>query len=120
MTAAVTFQLGTLSPQDINHLSVDYVQVPVSAHQAGTSYNPTSDTVQWAFMPQATQVPGSSDWVAGSWDTVSTNIIYPYAAKCLVGTAGTTALTIGAYVAYLKIADNPEIPVLIAGQFQVT
>jgi hypothetical protein len=120
VTAAVTFQLGTLSPQDMSHLSVDYVQVPVSAWQAGTSYNPTPDTVQWAFMPQATQVPGSSDWVAGSWDSVPTSLIYPYTAKCLLGTAGTTALTLGAYYAYVKITDNPEVPVLTAGILQIT
>ena len=120
MTAAVTFQFGTMTPQGMSHLSVDYVQVPVSAWQAGTSYNPTSDTVQWAFMPQATQVPAGGDWVAGSWDTAPTSLIYPYVAKCLLGTAGTTALTIGAYYAYVKIQDSPEIPVLIAGSLEIS
>lgn len=120
MTAAVTFQLGSLYPQGMSHLSVDYVQVPVSAHQAGTSYNPTGDTVQWAFLPQATQVPGSGDWVAGSWDTVASNVLYPYAAKCLLGTAGTTALTTGDYVAWVKITDSPGVPVLIAGNLEIS
>ena len=104
----------------MNHLSTQYVLVPVSATKAGAAYNPASDTVQFAFMPTATQVPQVSDWVAGSWDTVTSNLLYPYQAKCLVGPSGTTTLGIGTYVMYVKITDSPEIPVLIAGQLQVT
>lgn len=102
-----------------SRLSTQYYLVPVAAAKAGVPYNPTSDTVQFAFMPQATQVPGNSDWVAGSWDTVTSNLLYPYSAKCLVGPAGTTSLGIGTYYVYLKIADSPEIPVLIAGQLEI-
>ncbi len=120
MTAAVTFQFGTMFPQGMSHLSLDYVQVPVSASQAGTSYNPAGDAVQFAFAPGATYVPQSGDWVAGSWDTAPTNLIFPYTAKCLVGTGGSTALTIGSYVTYVKITDSPEIPVEIVGELQIS
>ena len=69
----------------MSHLALKYYLVPVSATQEGVSYDPTADTVQFAFMPQATQVPQVSDWVSGSWDTNTASVLYPYSAKCLVG-----------------------------------
>jgi hypothetical protein len=105
----------------ISHLSTEYVLVPISATKAGVSYNPTSDTLQFAFMATPTQIPQSGDWVAGIWEAVSSNILYPYNAKCLVGpTGGTINLGMGTYVIYLKITDNPEIPVLVGGQLVVS
>ena len=103
----------------INHLSTQYVFIPVKATRSGSSYNPTGDTVQFAFMPTPTQVPQNSDWVSGSWDTNSSNIFYPYSAKCLVGPSGTVNLGIGTYVIYIKVSDSPEVPVLVGGQLQV-
>ena len=103
----------------MNHLSTQYVLVPVTATKAGAPYNPTGDTVQFAFMPQATQVPGDSDWVSGSWQADASSLLYPYLAQCLVGPSGTVTLGIGTYVMYVKISDNPEVPVLLAGQLQV-
>ena len=55
----------------MNHLGTQYVSIPVSATKAGVTYNPTSDTVQFAFVPTPTQVPGPYDWVAGAWDTIT-------------------------------------------------
>ena len=104
----------------MSHLSLEYLVIPVAATQNGNAYNPTGDTVQFAFMPTPTQVPAGGDWVAGSWETDSSDILYPYSARCLVGPGGTIALGIGNYIIYLKITDNPEIPVLIAGQVQVS
>ena len=103
----------------MSRLSTQYYLVPVAATTAGTSHNPTSDTVQFAFMPQATQVPGVSDWAQGSWQTVPTNIIYPYAARCLVGPSGTVNPGIGTYYVYCQITDSPEIPALITGILQI-
>lgn len=104
----------------ISHLATEYVLVPLQVTKAGVPYNPGADTVQFAFMPNAVQVPTSGDWVSGSWETVATNIIYPYNARCLVGPSGSTALTLGTYVMYLKITDNPEIPVLVGGQLVIS
>lgn len=103
----------------MSHLSTEYVNVPVSVTKAGQSYNPTSDTVQFAFMPTPTQVPQVSDWVSGIWETDSTNILYPYLAQCLVGPAGTITLGTGNYIVYIKITDNPEVPVLVGGQLAI-
>lgn len=104
----------------ISHLATEYALVPVSAKKAGVSYNPTSDVVTFAFMPTPTQVPQVSDWQTGAWDSVPSNVLYPYQAKCLVGPAGTITLALGMYIVYVKIVDSPEVPVLIAGQLQIT
>lgn len=104
----------------LSHLSTEYILIPLAVTKAGVPYNPTSDTLQFAFMPTAVQVPQVSDWVNGSWDSVPTNIIYPYNAKCLVGPSGSTVLTLGTYVIYLKITDNPEVPVLVGGQLEIS
>ncbi len=103
----------------VSHLSTEYVLVPIAATRSGVSYNPTSDVVQFAFMPNAVQQPQNTDWVGGSWDVDSTNILYPYSAKCLVGPAGVITLPSGSYVIFVKIEDSPETPVLTAGQLTV-
>ncbi len=104
----------------MSHLSTQYVLVPVTATKAGVAYNPTGDVVQFAFMSGATAVPANTDWVAGTWQTDTSSLLYPYLAQCLVGPSGTTTLGIGDYYIWLKIADNPEIPVLVAGQLQIS
>ena len=103
----------------ISQLSTEYVIFPVAATNSGSSYNPSADLVQFAFMPTPTQVPQLSDWVDGAWEPVPSNILYPYQALCLVGPSGDITLGIGTYVVYLKITDHPEIPVLIGGYLQV-
>lgn len=105
----------------ISHLSLQYVIIPVKAvTPAGVPINPTSDVVQFAFMPTPTQVPQVSDWVSGSWDANPGNVLYPYSAKCLIGPGGTVTLGLGTYIVYLKITDNPEVPVLIGAQLQIS
>lgn len=105
----------------ISSLSRQYVGAPVKASTlTGASYNPTADPVQMAFMPTATQKPQVSDWQTAVWATVPSDIIYPYAAYCLVGPGGTIELGIGTYVVYLKVTDNPEIPADIVGYLQIS
>lgn len=98
--------------------SLQYLSVPVQSFKAGAAYNPTSDAVQFAFLLGFGSTPTAGQWVNGSWIT-QPNYNYPYAAQCLVGSGGATALTVGVYTVWLKITDNPEIPVLIAGTLQI-
>jgi hypothetical protein len=72
-----------------------------------------------AFMPSATQVPQNTDWQTAVWAAVSGNIIYPYAAYCLVGPGGTINPGVGTYYVYLKVTDNPEVPVMVVGQLEI-
>jgi hypothetical protein len=104
----------------LSHLSTEYVLIPVSATVAGQPHNPTSDTVQFAFLASQTASPQSTDWVAASWSTAS-NAVYPYAAQCLVGPGAGAAvsLAIGTYVIWLKITDDPEVPVRQVGVLNV-
>lgn|GEM_PF-1699542 len=103
-----------------SHLALKYVFIPVSATRLGVPYNPTADTVQFAFMPTATQVPQPTDLVLGTWDVYANDVLYPYHAKCLVGPGGMITLGIGTYIIYLKITDSPEIPFDIVGQLQIS
>jgi hypothetical protein len=124
---APSFSLGvpqlewnvSISTIGLSQLSLEYVPVPVAATRSGVSYNPTGDAVTFAFMPTPTQVPGSGDWIAGSWETVPGSLLYPYNARCLVGPAGNVTLGVGTYIMYLHITDNPTVPVKVAGQLQI-
>jgi phosphoserine aminotransferase len=101
----------------VSQLAAEYVIIPVNATKSGTSYNPTNDVVQFAFVANPSGTPSSSQWVSGSWD-VSNNAVYPYLAQCLVGTAG-TILGQGTYIMWMKIFDNPETPVQQVGTLTI-
>lgn len=94
-------------------LSTQPVQVQVTAiTTTGAAYNPTPDVVQMAFVPQSypQAAPQTSQWVTASWATDASG---NYWATCLVGPAnGGTALTAGSYVLFVKVTDNPAVPVL--------
>lgn len=105
----------------ISGQSLQYVGVPVKALlTTGVPFDPTGDPVAMAFMPQATQAPGSGDWKTAIWATRASDIIFPYAALCLVGPGGTIELDLGTYYMYVKVTDNPEIPVLLGGILGIT
>ena len=94
-------------------LSTEYVRVPIAATVNNAPYNPTNDVVQFAFTTGGDPVAG--DWHAGVWDSGNA----PYVAQCLVGPGG-VALTVGTWVIWVKITDNPEIPVRQVGQLAIT
>lgn len=93
--------------------SLEYVWQQVNATRIdGTVINPTSDTVQMAFVPQPTSGP-PPDPVPGQLNTAiwGTGPGPTYWAGCLVGPGGTIQLTQGSYVIAVKVTDNPEVPV---------
>lgn len=98
----------------VSPLSLVYVKQQVSAVKSGAVYDPTGDTVQLAFLPFGQQ-PASGDWKAASWETISSK----YYARCLVGPGGAITLTNGRYQIWVKITDNPEIPVLRGDEITV-
>jgi hypothetical protein len=99
-------------------LSTQYVQVLVQASGAGGPYNPTGDPVAFAFTPDSLPPAAPSAWITGSWVT------YPggqYWAQVLVGPAGgDIALAAGAWLGWLRITDDPEVPVLQPFLVQIT
>jgi hypothetical protein len=109
---------GALSMYSQSVLSTVYVQIPVTAQGTAGAWNPTGDTVQFAFTPVTYPVTSPTSWAAGTWAT------FPgpaYRALCLVGPgAGGTALSIGTWQVWLKISDSPEVPVLQPSLLQIT
>jgi hypothetical protein len=95
--------------------STEYVFVPVSAMGSGSPVNPVGDVVQFAFLPGNT-APGTASFVTGTWFSPIANTYY---AACLVGPLGSASLTPGTYTIWVKITDNPEVPVRTPGQLQV-
>lgn len=102
----------------MSRLSTQYVQVPVEAVVGGSAYDPTSDTVQMAFMA-GWSLPQTPDWKSASWsDSTAPGI---WLAQCLVGPAnGGEDLEPGTYAIWVQITDHPEIPVLNPGSLVIT
>lgn len=98
-------------------LSLQYVTFAVLPTSFGGAINPTGDTVQFAFTLGGAN---PSTWYAGTWASTTPLTSGAYLAQCLVGPGGTVALTRGSYSCWIKITDNPEIPVIPAGQLQIT
>jgi len=115
MTAeSLTLLLGDAQPEVISSLSLEYVQVVVQVTAGPNLYDPTGDEVQFAF------VNGSAypaNWYTGSW---TTNLQGSYIAECLVGPAGTITLAPAIWTVWVKITDDPEIPVRTAGTVTIT
>lgn len=106
-----TGQRGPLVNQSV--LSTAYIQIPVSVSAAGAPFDPTLDTVSWAF---TTPTGSPTVWYTGSWDTDPAGTPL---AQVLVGPSGTVTLARGTYTAWVKITDNPEIPVAAVGTVQI-
>jgi hypothetical protein len=99
--------------------SREYVQVPVRALSAGLPVDLSADTVEMAFLTSSA-APTSGDWRAASWDVDSTGSPARYRAQCLVGPGGTAELAAGVYNVWVRVTDNPEVPVRRAGQLRIT
>ena len=97
----------------ISSASKENIRFPVFADTGGGLANPTSDTVQMAFLPGSSQLPIVTDWHAGTWDT---NVIGGYVAQIMVGPGGAVALAAGEYYAWVQLTDGSEIVVRQAGQ----
>jgi len=87
----------------ISSLSTEYILIPVTA-----SVNVLDDTVAWAFTDSGAD---PTTWTSGDWDPDGK-------ARILVG-PGALALTKGLRDVWLKVTDNPEIPVRRVGQLTV-
>jgi len=95
--------------------TVEYVRTPVCATVNGLSYDPTGDTVEFAFCPASqTDDPPVLTWYSGQWQTVSG----VYYAECLVG-GPSVPVAHGTYEVFVRVTDSPEIPLKSAGLLKV-
>jgi hypothetical protein len=93
-------------PASFDALSTEYVWVPVIA-----PVNTTADPVSIAF--KTSGKPSSGDWHTAAWDDK--------AARILVGPGnGGVVLTAGTYSVWVKVTDDPAVPVINAGQLVIT
>ena len=102
--------INSVADLTISSQSKQYVRVPVTDL---TGADPTNDTVAMAF-PDVGGEP--TVFYTGSWTTLSG----VYNALCLVGPGTSAALSVGYYDVYVKISDDPEVPVLFSGTLEVT
>lgn len=103
---------------NLSTASLQYVRARVTASTAAGPINPTGDTVAMALLPVGV-TPGSGDWQTASWDPGGVNS-GAYLAQCLVGPGGAITLIAGTYQVWVKVTDNPEVPVLPAGTIVVS
>jgi hypothetical protein len=97
-------------------LSKEFVKVPVAATLNGVGYDPSGDVVSLAFVVRGGPDPAGGDWVSGSWEPDGSG---GWLARTLVG-PGAKVLPVGTYEVWVKVADNPEVPVRSVGVLQVT
>lgn len=103
------WMLGGGSPVllSLPSITLEYVRIPVTASSQGLFVNPTTNTVQMAFIV-GSSAPQSGDWKTATWDQTAQPTT-TYVAQCLVGPGGTITLAVGQYQVWLKLIDLPEI-----------
>jgi hypothetical protein len=94
--------------------SKEYLKVAVNAVKNGAVYDPTGDTVEFAFT--SGDELGSPTWYAASWESMGGQ----HYARCLIGPGGgVVALAIGFWWVWVRVTDSPEIPIKQAGVIEV-
>lgn len=97
----------------LSALSTEYIRVPVRTTDGA---DVTSAAVEMAIVSGRYTPPGDSDWHSASWDTTGAVA----AASLLVGPDGVIELDAGAYSVWVRLTDNPEVPVLRSGLLTVS
>ena len=97
--------------------SLEYVRVPVSTTNA---QDPTPDPVGIAFLDRFTYPGASTVYISGTWEADTSDPSNPiYYARLLVGPGGPYEPTAGtSMVIWIKVTDNPEVPVIRSGNIQ--
>jgi hypothetical protein len=85
-----------------------------------STVDPTDDVVSWSFPVKGAR---PTAWTAGTWKADATGVAGSFRAVSVSPTVGATGATVvlaaGTYDAYLKITDNPEVPVRRIGLVRV-
>jgi hypothetical protein len=103
-----------VQPPRFSVLSTRYVKCWISVSQSGSQIDPTSGTVEFAFMA-TNATPGESDWKTGTWESTP----FEYLGRCLVGPDGTVALSAGSYDVWVRYTKAPETVVEEIGSLTI-
>jgi hypothetical protein len=103
-----------VQPPRFSTLSTRYVKCYISVTQSGVQIDPTTGTVEFAFVADGV-TPGSSDWKTGSWETTSDE----YLGRCLVGPTGTVTLTAATYDVWVRYTKTPEVIAEMIGHLAI-
>lgn len=103
----------------ISAASTEYVKVQI---EPPVGVNPATDPVAFCFATLP-ELPGTPTWYTGSWQTITNPAgDADYFARCLIGPSSNPLVQLGAgrYYVFVKVTDNPAIPVKLAeGQLEV-
>lgn len=102
----------------VSAASREYVPASVTATVAGSPYSPIADPVDFGFTSIGAAAP--TLWYPGLWDAAPNPGTSTYTAQCLVGPGGTVTLAQGEYQVWIRVTDNPEMPVLPVGLLSIT
>lgn len=113
--AGVHFVFGRPSQVRVSAASLETLRVAVVAKLNGVAVDPTIDVVSFAFAP-GEEAPASPDYVDGNWESTPSG----YYAACLIGPGGAKVLTADLYGVWLKVSDDPEVPIRRVGDIGVS
>jgi hypothetical protein len=116
----------------VSSLSTEYIRVPVAAlDDEGALVDVTGMDVELAFVDTGVEPDdesGSEDWWEADWETSelawvdvgATRVQTPYKARVLIGPAGDVDLGDGTFDVWVRITDQVEVPVRLAGGLTIT
>ncbi len=113
----LVFNFGFVDPRTISTLSTELIGVSVVSRVGDDDYDPVSDRVYFAFSTLASNTrPADDEFHDGEWEA-DTRVTPPIRyAKCLVGpTSDVGTLAPGTWWVYVKVIDNPAMPVRRVG-----
>lgn len=108
-----------LSEQTIVFGSTEYITINVSVQFPGLGISsPIADAVYIAVLTDPTAYPQSGDWNQAVWLTESS----PFMAGLLEGPGAQAVidLAVGTYYVWLKLVDDPEVPIIRAGTLNIS
>jgi hypothetical protein len=95
--------LAYSEPPSFSTLSTRFVKCTVSAQENGLLIDPTTGTIEFAFMADSVE-PASLNWKTGSWEIG----LGEYLGRCLVGPSGTITLAASSYDVWVRYTKAPE------------
>lgn len=92
------------------------VRIRGHALETGDVIDPTTDEASMAFVPRGSGNPTDADWKTATWGNSANGW---YALACLIGADTSVPLVAGMYDVWIRVVDEPETPIVLAGALEV-